>query len=83
MYVIVRISDIPNNNSGARYQKVTTTGSRSAKGFNGELNNLAKPMSAIFTRPRSGPENREKLLLKSNSISIKFVTVDQKQLLSI
>lgn len=35
-----------NNNSGARYQNVTTTGSRSANGFSGELNNLAKPMSA-------------------------------------
>jgi hypothetical protein len=55
--IFVRMTDLPNNNSGALYQKVTTTGSRSAKGFNGELNNLAKPMSAIFTRPRSGPES--------------------------
>lgn len=36
----------PSKSSGALYQKVTTTGSRSANGFRGELNNLAKPISA-------------------------------------
>ncbi|KAK2550228.1 hypothetical protein P5673_029100 [Acropora cervicornis] len=36
----------PRSSSGARYQKVTTTGSKSARGFNGALKSLAKPISA-------------------------------------
>ena len=36
----------PSNSSGALYQNVTTTGSRSANGFNGALNNRANPISA-------------------------------------
>ncbi|MPC21745.1 hypothetical protein E2C01_014740 [Portunus trituberculatus] len=49
-------------NSGARYQKVTTTGSRSASGFKGELKRRAKPISAIFTLPRSVPSPITRIL---------------------
>lgn len=47
---------------GARYQNVTTTGSKSANGFNGELNSLANPISAIFTLPLSIPSPITKML---------------------
>ena len=45
----------PSNSSGALYQNVTTTGSRSANGFNGALNNRANPISA-----RGGGEEGER-----------------------
>lgn len=51
-----------NKNLIVTHQKVTTTGSKSAKGFKGELNNLAKPISAILTRPRSTPSPITRIL---------------------
>ena len=41
---------------------MTTTGSRSARGLRGELNNLANPISAILTRPLSGPSPITRML---------------------
>ena len=46
----------PSKSSGARYQKVTTTGSSSANGFKGLLKSLANPISVIFSVPFSGPK---------------------------
>ena len=53
MYVFMYVCILPRQSHTD--QKVTTTGSKSARGFNGALNRRENPMSAILTLPRSGP----------------------------